>query len=146
MRQDISFAADSELLFIGILFSVNRNTSLGVFYRPPNSSTNCLWHLQTALDIVPSSSPSSEMVLVGDFNIPDWNTTCASVDSPNTSLLSDIIHGHFLFQLVKYPTRIGNILDLVFVTSLDLVYDLKVGLPFSEYNSISMLLSKKSFS
>ena len=70
------------------------------------------------------------MVLVGDFNIPefDWNTNCASVDSPNATLLSDIIHDIFLFQLVKDPTRNGNILDLVFVLSFDLVYDLKVGL------------------
>ena len=42
-----------------------------------------------------------------------------------------IIHDNFPFQLVKDPTHNGNILDLVFVTSLDLVYDLKVGLPFS---------------
>ena len=56
-----------------------------------------------------------------------------------------IIHDNFLFQLVKDPTHNGNILDLVFVTSLDLVYDLKVGLPFSDHNSITMVLSRKSF-
>ena len=70
----------------------------------------------------------------------DWNTNCASVDSPNATLLSDIIHDNFLLQLVKDPASNGNILDLVFVTSLDLVYDLKVGLPFSDHGSISMLL------
>ena len=87
------------------------------------------------------------MVLVGDFNIPefDWNTNCASVDSPNATLLSDIIHDNFLFQLVKDPTHNGNILDLAFVLSFDLVYDLKVGLPFSDPKSISMLLSRKPF-
>lgn len=87
------------------------------------------------------------MVIVDDFNIPefDWSTDYTSVDSPNSTLLSDIIHDNFLFQLVKDPTRNGNILDLVFVTSLDLVDDLKVGLPFSDHNSISMLLSRKSF-
>ena len=87
------------------------------------------------------------MVLVGDFNIPefDWNTNCASVDSPKATLLSDIIHDNFLFQLVKDSTRNGNILDLVLVLSFDLVYDLKVGLPFSDPKSISMLLSRKQF-
>ena len=87
------------------------------------------------------------MVLVGDFSIPEfyWNTNCASVDSPNATLLSDIIHDNFLFQLVKDPTHNGNILDLVFVLSFDLVYDLKVGLPFSDPKSISMLLSRKPF-
>ena len=98
-----------------------------------------------ALDIV-LPSPNSEMVLVGDFNILefDWNTSCASVDSNTATLLSDIIHDNFLFQLVKDPTRNGNILDLVFVTSPDLVYDLNIGPPFSDHNSISMLLRRKS--
>ena len=75
------------------------------------------------------------MVLVGDFNIPefDWNTNCASVDYNTPTLLSDIIHDNVLSQLVKDPTRNGNILDLVFVTSLDLVYDLNVGPPFSNH-------------
>ena len=70
-----------------------------------------------------------------------------SVDSPYATLLSDrsVIYANFLFQLVKDPTRNGNILDLVFVTSLDLAYDLKVSLPFSDHNLISMLLSRKSF-
>ena len=68
------------------------------------------------------------------------------MNSPNATFLSDIILDNFLFQLVNDPTRNGNILDLVFVTSLDLVYDLKVGLPFSDHNSISTLLSRKSFS
>ena len=106
-----------------------------------------LLDLQAAHDNV-LSSPNSEMVLVGDFNIPefDWNTNCASVDSPNATLLSVVIHDNFLFQLVKDPTRNGNILDMVFVTSLGIVYDQKVGLPFSDHNSISMLLSRKSFS
>ena len=144
--RDASF--DSELLFDDIIFPANRKICLGVFHRPPNSSINCLLGLQTALDTVLSSLQNPKMVLVGDFNIPefDWNTDCASVDSPNATFLSDIIHDNFLFQLVKDPTRNGNILDLVFVTSLDLVYDLKVGLPFSDHNSISTLLSRKSFS
>ena len=70
-----------------------------------------------------------------------------SVDSPNATLLSErsVIYDNFLYQLVNDPTRNGNILDLVFVTSLDLVYDLKVSLPFSDHNLVSMLLSRKSF-
>ena len=85
LREDVNF--DSELLFVDILFPANRKISLGVFYRPPNSSINCLLDLQTALDTVLSSSQNSEMVLVGDFNIPefDWNTDCTSVDSPNAT-------------------------------------------------------------
>ena len=58
-----------------------------------------------------------------------------SVDSPNATLLADQLYDNFLFQLVKDPIRNRNIL----------VYDLKVSLPFSDHNLISMLLSRKSF-
>ena len=53
-----------------------------------------------------------------------------SVDSPNATLLADQLYDNFLFQLVKDPIRNRNIL----------VYDLKVSLPFSDHNLISMLL------
>ena len=75
MRKGVTF--DSELLFVNILSSANRKISLGVFYRPPISNlTASVLDLQAALDNVLSSSPNSDMVLVGDFNIPefDWNT------------------------------------------------------------------------
>lgn len=87
------------------------------------------------------------MVLVGDFNIPefDWDTEGTSLDSHNATL-SDIIQNNFLIQQVKDPTRNGNILDLVFVMSLDLVYNLKVVVHFSDHNSISILLLRKSLS
>ena len=105
VREDVSFDS-AELLFVDTLFSANRKISLGVFYRPPNGNMNYLLDLQAALDNV-LSSVNSEMVLDGDFNIPefDWNTNCASVDSPNTTLLSVVIHDNFLLQVVKDPTR-----------------------------------------
>ena len=114
VRGGVSF--DSAGLFVDILFSASRKIILCVFYRRPNGNMYYLLDLQAAHDNV-LSSPNSEMVLVGDFNIPefDWNTNCASVDSPNATLLTVVIHDNFLFQLVKDPTRNGNILDLVHV-------------------------------
>ena len=93
VREDVSF--DSELLFVDILFWANRKISLGVFYTPPNGNINCLLHLQAALDNV-LSSPNSEILLAGDLNIPEFhrNTNCPSVDSPYSTLLSDIIQAY----------------------------------------------------
>ena len=78
------------------------------------------------------------IISIGDIMI------CSVFGINTTSDISKLLY--FLFQLVKDPTRIGNILDMVFVTSFGIVYDQKVGLPFSDHNSISMLLSRKSFS
>lgn len=87
------------------------------------------------------------MVFVGDFNIFefDWNIDCIFVDLFNVIFLLDIIYDNFLFQLVKDLICNGNILDLVFVMFFDLVYDLKVGLFFFDYNLIFMLLLRKLF-
>ena len=76
--------------------------------------------------------------------MPDinWETNCASRSSDHTTLLCEIINDNFLTQLVKVPTREDNILDLVLVSSLDLVHDLTVGQPFSDHNSINLFLSR----
>ena len=78
--------------------------------------------------------------------MPDiiWETDCASRSSDHTTLLCEIINDNFLTQLVKVPTREDNILDLVLVSSLDLVHDLTVGQPFSDHNSINLFLSRSS--
>ena len=75
----------------------------------------------------------------------NWETNCASRSSDHTTLLCEIIHDNFLTQLVKDPTREENILDLAFVSSPDLVHDLTVGQPFSDHNSINLLLSRSSY-
>jgi len=46
------------------------------------------------------------------------------------------VQDNFLTQLVKSPTR-ENILDLVLVTSPDIVKNVSVGTPFSDHNSIT---------
>ena len=143
-REDL--LCDSELLFVDILVSGNRKVNLGVFYRPPKSDINSLLDLQTALDSV-LSTPNADLLLLGDFNMPEinWETNCASRSSDHTTLLCEIIHNNFLTQLVKDPTREENILDLAFVSSPDLVHDLTVGQPFSDHNSINLLLSRSSY-
>ena len=142
-REDL--LCDSELLFVDIHVSGNRKVNLGVFYRPPKSDINPLLDLQTALDNV-LSTPNSDLLLLGDFNMPEinWETNCVSRSSDHTTLLCEIIHDNFLTQLVKVPTREDNILDLVLVSSLDLVHDLTVGQPFSDHNSINLFLSRSS--
>ena len=142
-REDL--LCDSELLFVEILASGNRKVNLGVFYRPPKSDINPLLNLQTALDSV-LWTPNSDLLLLGDFNMPEinWETNCALRSSDHTMLLCEIIQDNFLTQLVKDPTREENILDLAFVSSPDLVHDLTVGQPFSDHNSINLLLSRSS--
>ena len=58
----------SELLMIE-LYPVNcTKFILGVFYRPPNSDVDTLIELRNSLDRL---EESCQLVLVGDFNLPD---------------------------------------------------------------------------
>ena len=67
------------------------------------------------------------IVLVGDFNLPDvdWSTLSASTDFSNQ--FCDLVFQHNLLQLVNNPTHVcGNILDLVLTNSDDIITSLSV--------------------
>jgi hypothetical protein len=133
----------SELMFVEIVFSNNRRTTLGVFYRPPDSNTEPLIDLRTNLDKL----STSDLVLLGDFNLPDfsWLNNTALSNSENYSILMDIIQDNFLTQLVTEPTREHNILDLVLSTSSDSMKNLSVGEKFSDHNMITFLLTGQPY-
>ena len=116
---------DSELIFIDLLFPDNRKITLGAFYRPPNNDTKPLEELQQALDTL----STSELIMVGDFNLPDvdWLNIRASNNSTNYELLFDAMQDNFLSQLVVEPNTDQNILDLVLATLTNIVQDLMVG-------------------
>ena len=125
----------SELDFVEIVFPNRKRLTLGVFYRPPNNDSKPLEDLKFALNQI----SQNEVILVGDFNLCaiDWSNVWALEKSAKYELLLDIMHDNFLTHLVKSPTRENDILDLVFVTSPDIVENVSVGAPFSDHNSIT---------
>ena len=129
--------SDSEFLFIDVIFLNHRKITIGVFYRPPNSSTKPLEDLQ----IVLQDLSTSELLLLGDFNLPDFDwTQNKAINTENYRILTDIMSDNFLTQLVNEPTRNHNILDLVFSSSVDMINNLIVGELFSDHNSITFKL------
>ena len=71
-------------------------------YRPPSSP----------LSIIPA--PLSNIILLGDFNMPEviWDNPHAY--NPSSELLIDLATLLFLNQQVSTPTRKSNVLDLIF--------------------------------
>ena len=116
----VTHQCESELLFIDLLFSHERRITLGVFYRPPGGDTKPLEDLRICIQELNSTA---ELILLGDFNLPDidWSCNRALHQSDIYVHLIDIIQDNFLTQLVREPTRNQNILDLVISTSLDIV-------------------------
>ncbi|CAB4043273.1 Hypothetical predicted protein, partial [Paramuricea clavata] len=120
-RDDITCIA--EILFVDILLHRNKKLTIGVFYRPPNRE----WQPFEELNQILSEISTSDIILLGDFNISDinWNNISPQRDSLLENLLIDIVHEHFFSQLVNEPTRGSNILDLVLTTSTDHIQDVQ---------------------
>ena len=117
-RDDIK--PNAEILIAEIILKHNKKITLVVFYRPPNSDLYPLEELQRILGEV----STSELIVVGDFNITeiDWSNASTSTISALPNLLLDIVHDNFLSQMIFEPTR-----DLVLTTSTDYVQDACVG-------------------
>ena len=77
--------SDSEFIFVDIIFSNNRRTTLGVFYRPPNYDVKPLEDLQAVL----INLSTHELILLGDFNLNeiDWSRSRPLNNSVNYIML-----------------------------------------------------------
>ena len=92
----------------------------GTFYRPPNSDISILDSLNHSLL---STHTKYSIVLCGDFNLPhiNWSTVTPDLLSPAATLLCSIINDNFLTQVVNFPTRQVNVLDLVLVNHTSII-------------------------
>ena len=136
-RDDIK--PNAEILIAAeIILKHNQKITLVVFYRPPNSDLYPLEELQRIL----SKVSTSELIVVGDFNITeiDWSNASTLTVSALPNLLLDIVHDNFLSQMIFEPTR-----DLVLTTSTDYVQDACVGDPFSNHNLIIFKIDKMPY-
>ena len=88
---------------------------LGVFYHPPNSSSDYLCQLNILYHV------SFLVILCGDFNIPhiNWTNISSMTSSGVTKKLCDLVLDHSLQHLVLEPTHHGNVLDLLLTNCPD---------------------------
>ena len=87
-------------------------------YIPPNPSRDLLEDVISYLSNLFCTYSNHDIVLVGDFNLPDINWNTLSATSYTSEQFCDFVFIHNLSQLVDKPThRRGNILDLVLTNS-----------------------------
>ena len=134
---------DTELLWIEISHTTGQLV-LGVFYRPPNSDREYLTSLQNSLALIPDAQ---NIILCGDFNLPNinWEVNSPTSPSPLASLLCDISSNSSLQQLVVDPTRGNNTLDLVFTNTQNRINNVQVidGIAGSDHDGVSFDVSLK---
>lgn len=90
-------------------------------YRPPSSNVDYLSQLCNHLESIKYNHPNSAIWLSGDINLPDINWGDNYVDGHQYSLdlnntFLEFLHNNGLDQIVDFPTRRFNTLD-IFVTN-----------------------------
>ena len=130
---------DAEILWIQIFPTPTNPISIGVCYRPEVDQKPTIQKICSSISEVVCNQDGS-CILTGDFNFRniDWDLLTGTNDVENTFIES--ITDNMLTQLVTSPTRINNILDLVFTNNTDMISDITVDEPFStsDHNMITM--------
>ena len=83
--------------------------------------------------------------MCGDFNLPqiDWSTVTPGISSPVSTLLCSIVNDNFLTQMVNFPTRQDNILDLILVNDINMVSSVHPvdSLPGTDHEAIHFVIT-----
>jgi len=115
-----------EIIYVHVRINNSRDFIVGSFYCHPHSSNTILDDLQSSIPMIKHKHPHTQIVLGVDFNCPgiDWenNTlTDSYVSCEFREKLIDFSHNNQLSQLVTFPTRVQNTLDLCFTTHPNIV-------------------------
>ena len=91
---------------------------LSCVYIPPNPPLSIVQDIISYLSNLSCLFTFSNVIVVGDFNLPDINWDSLSASTSISNLFCDFLFNNNLSQLVNEPTHIkGNILDLVLTNS-----------------------------
>ena len=128
------------------LYIPSLDLALITLYRPPDTPARKFIEALVAVDdwidkLETKIGKAPNILTSGDFNFPgmgswttndmDSSTTKAAIRAVNkgeignvsdqVKNLIDIVHKYALNQVVKVPTRLENILDLIFVNNIDII-------------------------
>ncbi|XP_074616985.1 uncharacterized protein LOC141876332 isoform X2 [Acropora palmata] len=103
--------------------------------------------LNSTVERLNDTTPNA--VISGDFNVPSVNWSSLTVSNPpqygqsvNQEVLNLAVQNE-LYQIQHERTRMNNVLDLVFVTNMNLVNNIKVYPGMSDHNCIIIDINLK---
>jgi hypothetical protein len=116
------YEGDFEGVCCSIILHSGKKLYLFCVYRPPDGTEDYLNGFYSSVGLLFRDHPNAELVICGDFNLPDinWETFSISGNSASKILSQNFLEflmSHSLDQVVTDITRVktvgGNILDLV---------------------------------
>jgi hypothetical protein len=120
-----------EILAVDILKD-NVKTRIVLVYRPPGNTYDIVKNELFAKALQYLASPCHREIILGDFNLPfvDWSTFSYPAMS-SCNALFEYLMNNGSHQIVDFPTREENILDLVFVNDPLLISNVTMNPPIS---------------
>ena len=107
--KQLSLSDDIESIVVEI--DSSRPIVVCVLYVPPNA--NDLYH-QHISDVLHSLPPNKDLMIIGDFNLPDIDWDLLNGESKQSTNFCELIVHLNLCQLIISSTHnAGNILDLI---------------------------------
>lgn len=139
----------AEIIWASVQFKGGTTLYIGSYYRPPNASNDALDQLHDSINGIFSKHTKRvpNVILGGDFNLPDidWNSTTTS--SPRTQSLHnsfiELLNYFNLTQVVKHITRptSGNVLDLTLTSNDELIGDVQTASGISDHSILVYSIS-----
>ena len=117
-----------------IVYNKVLNTIIAGIYRPPNSPVSSFRSCMETVKNFTKEFESSDVLLMGDFNLPCYNWKTDSIkpgylqtEQDCAKVLIDFMEELFLTQLVDEPTRHDkNILDLIITNNQESIHSVSV--------------------
>ena len=139
--------ADAELVWARLQFSRGPELYLCSYYRSPNSGTQPITQLNESLSRLYNRNVSPNLILAGDFNLPDveWQDGHGyplTMSEINTLFLD--VNDYGLEQCVQEPTREDHTLDLVFASQPSLIESITTTPGISDHEAVIFSINAHS--
>ena len=133
VRNDLINKKFKECIWCDII-SGTEKTLIGICYRSPNSTA---LEDDGLIEII-NKTGEEQVIIMGDFNLPDIEWSTLSASSKTGIKFVDCIQDSFLVQHVNENTRCKNILDLVLSSESSMIENLTIGEPLGTSDHCSI--------
>lgn len=128
-----------EIVALDLVITLNEKLRVVLVYFPPKCSSDCKFTEALCCELIHLCGVEGKIILLGDFNFPniDWRNLTGKNTADKVFL--DFSFESKLFQVVDFPSRGNNFLDLIFASERQLVNNVVKEASFStsDHSAIS---------
>ena len=143
------YKTDCEIVWVKIEIVGTRPLFIAAYYRSKEGDSNSADEFHRSLEMV--SQQKGDIWVLGDFDYPklDWDEEDVPFIRPGYTLTKlydgfiETLNDFNLMQMVREPTRGGNILDLFLTTNHTLVESVSIIPGLSDHNIMKCIVNSE---